>query len=486
MHKKFSFLLAAMMMLGAAGCSTAAASSTGTQSSSSSSSSSSLAASSTSSDDDSEKKDDEIEFDSDIVSDSNINLSSYSKPVEIASGGEYTVTGTSDQMLIIDAKKQDVTITLKDVDIESSIGPAIYVRKAASVTIVLEGDNTISSPSATDYDTLNACLYSKADLVIDGTGSLTVNSGYEHGIKAKDTAIFKNGTLDITAPQDGIHINEDGTFENGTYTISAGDEGIQSEMGLTFEDGTYSVTATGDAIRCETALVIHDGDFTIVTQNEGLESKDTLEINGGTFDIQAADDGINAANSLLINDGDLTIVSSGNDAVDSNGTLQLSGGRIVAVGLRTPEMAFDVDNTPFIIDGGDILGLGSSITYVTQASQNVIYIGSLSGTVSSVEVKEGDTSILSFDVPSSSSTSSGGFGMMGGSSSTNITISSSKLKTGSTYSIYINGSLLDTVTISSTSTTIGSVSTMGGGFGGGAGMDNGNFGGNMPGKGFGR
>ena len=63
-----------------------------------------------------------------------------------------------------------------------------------------------------------------------------------------------------------------------------------------------------------------------------------------------------------INGGAIYAYSSKNDAIGSNGSsgITINGGVIVALGLKTPECAFDCDQNPFKIRGGILVGLGTS------------------------------------------------------------------------------------------------------------------------------
>lgn len=322
--------------------------------------------------------------------------------VKITSGGTYELSGTG-SLVVVDAQGQDVTLVLDSVTLDNDSGPGIYVKKAENVTVTLKGRNTITTGSATDYEALNAALYSKADLKIDGDGSLTIQAGYGHGIKAKDSAEF-DADLDIEAQTDGIHINDTGVFTGGKYRISA--------------------------------------------QSEGIESKDVLEIRDGTFQIEAVDDALNAASALTISGGTLDLVSQTNDAVDSNGTLDLSGGDITAIALRSPETAFDVDNTPFTISGGTIVGLGSQATRPTQASQPLLLVGA-GGNVSSVKVEQNGKTVLEKTLDTTGSGSV-------------LFLSAPEMKAGQTVTVYVNGQSLGEVTLQEGTTTLGSVSSMGG------------------------
>ena len=75
------------------------------------------------------------------------------------------------------------------------------------------------------------------------------------------------------------------------------------------------------------------------------------------------DDCMNASNSIVINGGSIYCYSSGNDGIDSNGTLTITGGVVIASGTTSPEDGFDCDQNTFKITGGIVLGIGRGTRY---------------------------------------------------------------------------------------------------------------------------
>ena len=114
------------------------------------------------------------------------------KNLNITSGGNYDLSGEYESITI--NTSQEVSLNLNDVQITNSSGPAINVEKAKKVTIVLSGTNKVTATTTEDLD---GAIYSKADLVITGNGSLEVKSNYD-GIVSKDTLVIENGTYTIT------------------------------------------------------------------------------------------------------------------------------------------------------------------------------------------------------------------------------------------------------------------------------------------------
>ena len=418
---------------------------------------------------------------------------------------------------MVDAKDQDVTLILDSATINAKDLPAIYVRNAKKTVVDVTGSSSLSSTSHTAQEGLNAALYVRSDLDLKGSSTLTITDTTGHGIKAKGDMTSQNVTVKAQSGQDGIHASDNLTINSGTYSLTADDEGIEVNEALTINNGTFTVNSKGDGLRAETGVVIKNGTYTITTENEGIESKADLTIENGTFTINATDDGINAGNDLTVKGGTLNVVSSSNDGLDANGNLYLEGGTLNVVALKTPEGAFDEDNAQFKISGGTIVGLSAVATLPTDAAQNTVMINA-STSFKKLELKQGGKTILTFNNPSSNTSSAatdktseatqapakdqtnnssestdsatknnpqnarpemGQGGMPGGNaSSTVLTLSCKDLKAGSDAELYLDGELVESFTVEEGLTTIGNIQTMRGGMPGG---DFGGRGGQIPG-----
>lgn len=68
----------------------------------------------------------------------------------------------------------------------------LYLPEGTASTLTDGTDYTFSdSYSSAEEEEPNACLYSRSDLIIAGSGSLTVNANYNNGITGKDTLFIK-------------------------------------------------------------------------------------------------------------------------------------------------------------------------------------------------------------------------------------------------------------------------------------------------------
>ena len=130
-------------------------------------------------------------------------------------------------------------------------------------------------------------------------------------------------------------------------------------------EGKRSVSADG-AIRSLVSFLITgekkgDGVLYIIGKKEGIEAQKFLFINGGILNIAAQDDGINIKGKYFcIINGGKVLVNSGlgeeGDGIDSNGSILINGGEIIAAGHSLEDGLNIVDN--IIIDGGNVFSVG--------------------------------------------------------------------------------------------------------------------------------
>ncbi len=246
--------------------------------------------------------------------------------VTISSAGTYVVSGSiSDGSLVVDSSTDGtVRMVLNGTDITSATSAPIYVKNAGKAIISLEPGttNTLTDGNTYTYtDTANqepdATIFSKDNLVFNGTGSLKVIGNAGDAIKGKDDLLIVEGTFDITAADDGI-IGKDLTqIEGGTLTINAGGDGIKAtndtdttKGAVTLNGGTYTITAGADGVQAVTDLTVGGGTFKLDTKDDALHANNTITINSGEITAASGDDGLHADTTLTINDGTINITKS--------------------------------------------------------------------------------------------------------------------------------------------------------------------------------
>lgn len=312
-----------------------------------------------------------------VTEDTTKTTSTGEQTYNITAGGTYTLSGTiTDVMVTVDANNADVNLVLNGATIQNSKGPAIYVREADKVTITLaEGTtNTVSdgsSYSITDSDsTLDAAIFSKADLTINGSGTLVLKGNYKHGIVSKDDLILSSGTLKVTSSNVGLNGKDCVKINSGSITIQAGSDGIRSDndedpsKGYVYLcGGAIDITAGNDGIQAETVVNIEEVNLTVnagggssasLTSSEesykGIKAGSDIYITGGTFNINSLDDCIHSNGTITISGGSYTL-SSGDDGVHADTDLAISGS---STKLTVSKSYEGIEATNLIISDGTI------------------------------------------------------------------------------------------------------------------------------------
>lgn len=448
--------------------------------------------------------------------------------ITITSAGSYIISGTlTDGSIKVNcSEKGIVRLILNGASISSSSTAPVVVEEAKKVLVTLADGttNTITDKTrqSVDDEDFSSAVYSKADLVFNGSGTLNVNAGYRNGIKSTDDLKVVSGTFNITSNEDGIIGKDFLGIKDGKFTIKSGSDGMKSTYdtdtskgNIVITGGEFDITASNDGVHCNRDILISGGNLTISSGDDGVHADDNLQVDGGTIDIKkcceglegvqitlndgdisivASDDGINAADGssssgmgiggfgggqnggfgggqtsssdssilLTINGGNI-FVNAGGDGLDSNGNIVMNGGKVTVLGPTSDgDTALDFDGA-FTINGGVLMAFGSSGMLETPTSaQNGCCIVTTLGTVSA-------NSAFSL-------TDSSGNMIMSYTPTKNYAsaiVYSSDIKSGSTYTVTA-GSTTQSITVNSNVTTNG----VSGGFGGG---QNGGFGGGQRG-----
>jgi lipopolysaccharide export system protein LptA len=246
--------------------------------------------------------------------------------VTITAAGTYRLSGeiTDGQIAVNAGKEDEVRLILDGFTISNTSSSAVYGIKSGSITITTEEgtDNYISDGTQYQYeeegaDEPDAAVFSKDDIILEGSGTLTVTGNYGCGIRSKDDLTVKSGTYVIDAVQDAMKGKDSVEIEGGTFTLNAGEDGIQASNDeeedkgyVKISDGTFSITAAAKGIKAETLLEVTGGTIDIDSKDDAVHCNGDVNITGGTFTIATGDDGIHADNQVVIDDGTITIIES--------------------------------------------------------------------------------------------------------------------------------------------------------------------------------
>ena len=204
--------------------------------------------------------------------------------ITISKEGTYVLSGAlSEGQIVVDADSAKVQLVLDNVDITCASSAAIYIKSADKtfITLAEDSENILMNTAeyeAIDENNIDAVIFSKDDLTLNGKGTLTINSEYGHGIVSKDDLKLVSGTCNITAKKHALSGKDSVRIAAGTYNLTSGKDGIHSEnadddeKGFVYiASGDFTIESTGDGIDASYVVQIDDGDFEI-TAGGGSEN----------------------------------------------------------------------------------------------------------------------------------------------------------------------------------------------------------------------
>ena len=258
---------------------------------------------------------------------------------------------------------------------------------------VPDADDTVSTGSVTiNGGTFNITadgdgISAEDTLKITG-GDFTIKTlgGYNDKTFNSDTMSCKG----LKASGDRENIENNLIITGGTFDLNTADDAIHSDTNAEITGGTFKIYTGDDGVHADTQLdlgisggLARDPEFYIYSSYEGLESG-TVNLYSGKYYVVSSDDGINAAggsangsdpgmgggntfnpggrpggpggpggqggtssgNYALNIYGGAVYVNALGDGLDSNGTLNLTGGNVSVFSMQSGG-----DNSPFDCDG---------------------------------------------------------------------------------------------------------------------------------------
>lgn len=285
--------------------------------------------------------------------------------------GVYQLSGELDGRIVVNAKGENVVLVLNGVSVNSQQSAAIYVYKAKTVTLIANESYVNSFVDGESYDySLDLCsaadeepdaaIFSKADMIIRGTGTIQVSGRYRGGIVSRDTLKIVNTTVEVTAVNNGITGKDSLTIENSTLRVDSGNDGLRSTKSddpslgyISMVNSNISVVSGGDAVQAETGVSVENCSIKLISGggafSEATDSQKGIKCVQGGVDIisgyiymDCADDSINAMGDVKISGGVMNL-SSGDDGVHSDSQVSVSGGTTVVTMCREGLEGMSVD-----------------------------------------------------------------------------------------------------------------------------------------------
>ncbi len=182
-------------------------------------------------------------------------------------------------------------------------------------------------------------------------------------VKCNAVVDISGGNCNFTATGDGTK----GISCDSVLIVSGGNVRVATSGGDVVHEVDVNAHASSKGIKSDGAVYLIGGNIEVAVhgegeRSEGVESKRNMYIGGDArLYVYAYDDALNAA-AVTVAGGRSYLYSVANDAADSNGTLEISGGTVVADGSSSPEQGVDVDDLSlFTITGGTLVSAGGSM-----------------------------------------------------------------------------------------------------------------------------
>lgn len=228
--------------------------------------------------------------------------------VTISHSGTFYIEGTLDdgqiEVNVPDetADPETVKLFFNGVNITGKSEPAILITNAENTSInLVDGTENVISDGDTAYAGGGAVIEAKDDLTIKGgeigDGKLVLTANTQNGIACNNDIKINGGVIDIT-------------------TLNATDKtnGINGKTSLTVKSGTLTVDAEGDGIKSSKGDVkIQGGTVMVKAGNDAVQAETTIDVSGGVLDA-GGDRGLTAVTGVNITGGVVIATATDNQA----------------------------------------------------------------------------------------------------------------------------------------------------------------------------
>ena len=276
--------------------------------------------------------------------------------VTITSKGTYRITGSSEEVTIVvndDQQSGNIYLILDNVTMKNSATACINVQAADKVIIQCVGNNSLTMTAGEADGKIDGAIYSKDDVTINGSGTLSVNSAL-HGIVCKADLKITGGTLNVNADSVGIQADNSVRIGGGKTTVISGHDGVKladskNSSFFCMQDGTLTIEAGYDGISVKADsgnsadftgyTALNGGKLTITagggsdnsknssTSQKGIKCDGLISFAGTEVTVSSADDAVHGNAGITVDSGTLSL-SSSDDGITASGDLTINGGTI--------------------------------------------------------------------------------------------------------------------------------------------------------------
>lgn len=182
------------------------------------------------------------------------------------------------------------------------------------------------------------------------------------GLKADSNIVIEAGKIEIDSRDDGLHSDGSITINGGFTTVKTDDDGVHAEKALTIKNGTVEVTMAYEGMEAP-EMNFEGGVTSVFTTDDGWNAAGGTSSTGGNTGWGGMGGGSNTNCKLKVTGGiHYVYVGTGDtDGIDSNGSIEISGGIVIVECRMNGGMGGAVDSDGSTsITGGKLLGFATN------------------------------------------------------------------------------------------------------------------------------
>ena len=178
--------------------------------------------------------------------------------LSVTAPGEYMLSGelTNGQISVDCAEEGKVTLYLNGVTVHTDSAAALLIGECApkAVLSLVDGSENVFSNGAMaapdEDEEPNGVIFSRSDLVIEGSGALRVTAVSADGIVSKDELEIRGGKITVDAHRHGIKGKDCVEIYDGEISVTSGRDAIKSTNKKDDSRGYVAIRGGVISIRC--------------------------------------------------------------------------------------------------------------------------------------------------------------------------------------------------------------------------------------------
>jgi len=312
----------------------------------------------------------------------------------------YLVSGSSTDGSLKFYSSFKFELILNGLTLTNTDGPAINNQSTKRTTVTLPAGKSSTLTDGTTYavstEDQKGTFFSEGQLIIGGTGSLSVKGSNNHAICSDDYIELEGGSITVTgAVKDGIHAKDHFNLEGGTLNVTATGDAVECETGkIKVEGGTYTATvATADTkgLKCDSTLSVTGGTIHLTVsgnQAKGFKSGGIMNLSGGTITINTSGAAVTTASGS-------GYIPSYCTAIKCDTIINLSGSNITITATGVGGKGISSDNNINISAGTvKVTNSGNGATYTNSLAVADAYAGSGIEADGNISIADGNITVI--------------------------------------------------------------------------------------------